>query len=71
MDKYPIFIMHGVPREKLSDVMQAVRSVLGKDVIFSITTETNLQWKVQDLIEELISEHEHMKKFRSKNDNEN
>ncbi len=70
MDKYPVFIMHDVPREKLSEVMQAIRSVLGKDVIFSITTETNLQWKVQDLIKELISEHEHMKKFRSVNDGE-
>ncbi len=64
-EQTPIFIMHGVPREKLSDVMKAVKGVLGGDVIFSITTETNLQWKVKDLLEELRNEHEEMKKFRN------
>ncbi len=61
---YPIFIMHNIPRDKLSKVMKAIKSVLGQEVIFSITTETNLDWKVNELIEELILEHEHMKKTR-------
>ena len=34
-EQTPIFIMHGVPRDKLSDVMKAVKGVLGSDVIFS------------------------------------
>ena len=65
IEKTPIFIMHDVPREKLGDVMKAVKSVLGRDVIFSITTDTNLEWKVKDLLEELRKEHEEMKKFRN------
>jgi len=69
MDKYPVIIMHGIPQEKLAIVMRAVRAALGTDVIFSITTETNLEWKVKDLIKELISEHEYMKKFRNNNTN--
>jgi len=60
----PVFIMHNIPKEKLSEVMRAVKGVLGKDVIFSITTETNLQWRVNDLISELKKEHEEMKKIR-------
>ena len=59
--------MHDIPQEKLAIVMRAVRAALKTDVIFSITTETNLEWKVKDLITELISEHEYMKKFRNKN----
>lgn len=67
MDQYPVIIMHSIPQEKLAIVMRAVRAALKTDVIFSITTETNLEWKVKDLITELISEHEYMKKFRNKN----
>lgn len=67
MDQYPVIIMHDIPQEKLAIVMRAVRAALKTDVIFSITTETNLEWKVKDLITELISEHEYMKKFRNKN----
>jgi len=63
-EKTPIFIMHNVPREKLSEVMRAVKSVLGNDVIFSITTETNINWKVNDLLEELILEHREMQKLK-------
>ena len=69
MDQYPVIIMHGIPQEKLAIVMRAVRAALGTEVIFSITTETNLEWTVKDLIKELISEHEYMKKFRNNNTN--
>jgi len=69
MDQYPVIIMHGIPQEKLAIVMRAVRAALGTEVIFSITTETNLEWTVKDLIKELISEHEYMKKFRKDNKN--
>ena len=67
MDQHPVIIMHGIPQEKLAIVMRAVRAALGTDVIFSITTESNLEWTVKDLINELISEHEYMKKFRNNN----
>lgn len=69
MDQYPVIIMHDIPQEKLAIVMRAIRAALGTDVIFSITTETNLEWKVKDLIKELISEHKHMKKFSNNNTN--
>jgi len=69
VDQYPVIIMHGIPQEKLAIVMRAVRAALGTEVVFSITTETNLEWGVKDLVKELILEHEYMRKFRDQNKN--
>ncbi|WP_018963578.1 DUF3783 domain-containing protein [Coprothermobacter platensis] len=58
-------LLHGFSDEELSKVMKACRAALPeKEFVFAVTTPTNMQWKVGDLMEEVVKEHEFMKKQR-------
>ncbi len=57
-----VIVFHGFSREKLPVVMEAVKkATVGDDIIMAVSTPTSLEWKLKDLIEELLKEHEHFK----------
>ncbi|MGQ9855193.1 MAG: DUF3783 domain-containing protein [Fervidobacterium sp.] len=61
-----IIIMHGFEKAEILQLMRVVKeNFQGEELIFASTTPTSLTWKVQDLIEELKSEHEEFKKMKA------
>ncbi len=56
-----IVIMHDIPKEKISETMRKIRSIVGKHIIFATSTPTSMQWKLTDLIEELLEEDEYFR----------
>ena len=63
MDERMILI-HGFTREDTMKILKAVKGSLDDPagIAFSVTTETNQNWKVSDLIREVRDEHEYMRK---------
>ena len=57
-------LMHGIPNEKVKEVMERVRLLGILDVIFATTTPTSLTWKLEDLLNELIREDEYFRKLK-------
>ncbi|CAD5244381.1 DUF3783 domain-containing protein [Thermococcus camini] len=57
-------IMHGLDNETLKGIIRAVKSLNLGRVIFATTTETSLTWKLEDLLNELISEDEYFRAMR-------
>lgn len=55
-------LMHGLSKEEAILAMRAVKTALGTDrgVAFAMSTETNMTWKVSDLVEHVLEEHEAM-----------
>lgn len=55
-------LMHGLSREEAVLAMRAVKAALGTDrgVAFAMSTETNMAWKVADLVEHVLEEHQAM-----------
>jgi hypothetical protein len=64
MDAKPgkMVLMHGLSRDEAIVAMRAVKEALGTNegVAFAMSTETNLTWKVSDLVEHVLEEHEAM-----------
>jgi hypothetical protein len=54
--------MHGFSQEEAVIAMRAVKAALGteKGSAFAMSTETNLTWRVSDLVEHVLEEHEAM-----------
>lgn len=63
MDERMILI-HGFSREDTMKILRAVKGSLDDPagIAFSVTTDTNREWKVGDLIQEVREEHEYMRK---------
>ncbi|ASJ11179.1 hypothetical protein A3L12_07650 [Thermococcus sp. P6] len=57
-------IMHELENEALKDVIGSVRSLNLGDVIFAATTENSLTFRLKDLLEELMEEHEYFRALR-------
>ncbi len=58
----PLVFLHGLDREEAVKAMRAVKAALPeRDIAFSMSTPTNVEWKVSDLIEEVSAEHRYMK----------
>jgi len=57
-------LLHGFNNQEAVAIMRAVKSVIEdpQGVAFSVTTPTNIQWQVGQLIREVREEHEYMKK---------
>ncbi len=58
-----MILLHGFEREEVMKILKAVKSVTEDPagIAFSVTTETNLTWTVEDLVKEVREEHEYMK----------
>ena len=44
--------------------IKEIRRLLQKECVFATTTESNLNWKLEDLLAELTEEHDYFKKVR-------
>ncbi len=57
-------IFHGFSGEELETLIKILKKNFPdyKDIILATTTKTSLEWKVKDLINELIEEREYFKK---------
>ena len=62
MDERMILI-HGFSRDETLKVLRAVKENVDDPggIAFSVTTPTNLEWPVKDLVKEVREEHEYMK----------
>ncbi len=63
-----IIIINGFSEEELKEFLSWYKQneKLPKS-IFAVVTEHSIEWKVKDLLEELVKEDEEMKKIREKN----
>lgn len=62
-EQMPLVFLHGMSREEAVTAMRAVKAALpDRDIAFSMSTPSNVQWKVADLIEEVSAEHRYMQK---------
>lgn len=57
-----VVVMHGLTRDEAVTAMRAVKAALGvtEGIAFATSTETNLGWKLGDLVEHVLEEHEMM-----------
>ena len=62
--EHKVVFMHGFSQEEMTRIMRGVKSVVEDPgmVAFSMSTENNIDWKVKDLLADVIEEHEYMKK---------
>ncbi len=60
-------IMHDVPRERISEVMRGLREIVPFHIIFATTTPTSLQWKLNELLQELKEEDLYFSRQRGEN----
>ncbi len=51
-----IVIMHAIPKDNISKTMRELRKIVNEHIIFATSTPTSLQWKLRDLINELLEE---------------
>lgn len=60
MDK--VIVMHGMTQDEAVRAMRAVKTALGfsNEIAFAMTTETNLTWRLADLVEHVLEEHAQM-----------
>ncbi len=59
-----VIFINGYSQDDTVKIMRAVKAVMDNpaDIAFAMGTDTNRSWKVADLIKEVRSEHEYMKK---------
>ena len=59
MSEQKVVILHGFRPEEALVAMRALKSALASagEAAFATTTETNLGWKVGDLIDHIAEEH--------------
>ena len=59
-----VVLLHGFSDEQALKAMRAVKAAFeGKeDIAFCVSTPTNAQWKVSDLVKDVRQDHEYLKK---------
>ena len=60
-------IIHNVPKENIAKMINSIRDKFGSDIIFATTTPTSLNWKVSDLLQELLEEDTYFRNRRVSN----
>jgi hypothetical protein len=57
-----VILLHGFQPEEALAAMRAIKAALpaAREAAFATTTETNLSWKVADLLEHVSEEHRSM-----------
>ena len=63
-----VILLHGFSTDEAVAAMRAIKAALpaARDAAFATTTETNLSWKVSELIGHVSEEHEAMTKAARK-----
>ncbi len=62
--KERFLIMDGLDNEDIKRVMEVVKGLSKERVIFATTTETNLKWTLEELLDELRKEDEYFRALR-------
>ncbi|KLO22399.1 hypothetical protein X275_06170 [Marinitoga sp. 1197] len=63
----PVIILNGFTSDEINKIMKAIKNVEGLPrIIFATTTETNINWTIKDLINELKQEDIEVKKALKK-----
>lgn len=63
----PVVLLHGFNNEQALALMRAAKKAAAEagiepaSIAFAMTTPTNVEWKVSDLLSEVAEEHEYMK----------
>ena len=68
MTEQKIVVLHGFSSEEALATMRAIKSALGSasEAAFATTTETNLGWKLGDLVEHVAEEHRQYREMARK-----
>ncbi len=58
-----LILIHGFTNEEAVAMMRAVKAAVPDpgEIAFAITTPTNLEWKIKDLVDQVRLEHEYLK----------
>ena len=66
-----LIMLHGFTQEEALRCIRAVKEASEdpKSIAFCMTTETNLDWKVKNLITEVLEEHQYMLMQQAKKEN--
>ena len=58
-----LVLLHGFTHAEAIEMMRAVKAAAPDpgDIAFAVTTETNLEWRVKDLVGQVREEHEFLK----------
>ncbi len=58
-----VVIMHGFEKEKVFEIMRAVKASVDNpsEIAFSVSTPTNLEWKLKDIISDVREDHTYFK----------
>ncbi|MFN3692117.1 MAG: DUF3783 domain-containing protein [Fervidobacterium sp.] len=60
-----VILLHNFDKQEILKSMKLLKELFsGEDIIFASTTPTSLQWKLEDLLQELHQEHEEFKKIK-------
>lgn len=59
MNSDKLVLFHGLSPAEAQAAMRAVKAALSTEtgIAFAMTTDTNRQWKVEDLVEHVLEEH--------------
>jgi hypothetical protein len=68
MSDQKIIVLHGFKPDEALAAMRALKSALpaGGDTAFATTTDTNIDWKVGELIEHITEEHRRFREMPKK-----
>ena len=63
MHEGKLVLIHGFSNEEAVKMMRAVKAASSDpgEIAFAITTPTNLEWKIKDLVDQVRMEHEYLK----------
>lgn len=58
-----LVLMHGFSNGEAVALMRAIKAASSDpgDIAFAITTPTNLEWQIKDLVDQVRTEHEYLK----------
>jgi hypothetical protein len=67
MEEQKIVVLHGFTPEEAMVAMRALKGALpaASDAAFAMSTETNLNWKLKDLVEHVTQEHQQYKAMKA------
>jgi hypothetical protein len=68
MDEQKVVVLHGFSPEETVAAMRALKAALpsAADAAFATSTETNLGWKLADLVEHVSEEHRQYREMSRK-----
>ncbi len=58
-----VILIHGFTNEQAFQVMRAVKAAVADpaEIAFAVSTPTNLEWKIKELVDQVRTDHEYMK----------